>query len=126
MQEVLKTLEELDPQIEAIGYLVADESLAYFRKALERAKRATGLVCELEVQGYKTDPNNPEKVRYTVFIFNHARTKVLLVGCTFPHIEVYENSAQWHRTAHLNPEIVYHSGVKVEELFKKSAQDIEI
>ena len=125
MQQIMQVLKELDPNIESIGYIVSDESLALYRKELERAKRATGLNFEVEAQTYTTDPNNSEKVRYSVFLTNKDHSKVLFVGAEFPHIELYENAAQWHRTTHLNPKLTYQSGVKVDELFKKITQEIE-
>lgn len=129
MEDVLKTLKELkalDPNIRNIGYLISDESLALFRKELERAKRATGLIHEVEAQAYTTDPNDPEKVRYTVFITNADRSKVLLVCAVFPHIEVYENSATWHCSTQLNPDVTYQTSARVNELFKSVIKEIEL
>lgn len=119
MQEIMSKLKDVSVESLKVKPLISDESLALFRRELEYAKNISGLTHEVMARSYSTDPENHEVVCYAVWITNFDRTKIVLVHARFPHIDTYENSAQWHQSVFLKPTIVYQSGEKIVALFNK-------
>lgn len=120
MMDMIQQIKSLPPIIESPDLLISDRCMVLYRREIERAKKETGLNCEIVVKDFISENvNGEDKVSIATIITDIKLEKAMLITAEFKSRLVATNAPEEVYMWRYRPRVCFHSGLAVDKLFDK-------
>lgn len=120
MTDMIQQIKSLPPIIESPNLLISDRCMVFYRREIERVKKATGLNCEIVVKDFISENvDGEDKVSIATIITDIKLEKAMLVTADFKSRLVATIAPDEVYIWRYRPRVRFQTGLGVDKFFNK-------